>query len=1139
MNRKLYKLIFSTTLGILVPAAETARSRGKAASGAALLLTGLLLAELLLSASAQAELPVPCAGGSCGGGIPDFVTAGQANYHVQDHQAVVNQVGDKAILNWESFNVSPGHSVQFQQVESLAAQNLVQGANFTTLNRVWDNDPSVIAGILSQAAGQNANIILVNTNGIAFMGSSQVNLNSFTASSLDINDSFILNAFLTTQKTSPQFEGTGGFIKVFEGARITAGSQGRVMLIAPTVINKGTVEAPDGQVIAAAGTKVFLRSASAQPIDANVRGLLVEVDSPAGLADFETANTGVKDGKLDGQTVALKESALDKLGHVTNLGELSTPRGNVTMVGYAVNQQGIARATTSVIANGSVYLLAKDAATGQDNSTRGGRAVLGAGSLTEVLPDVSDNTGVLDGLTGTGLVLPSQVRVLGQDVRMENGAVINAPAGQVNFFAMDNPSLLFVPGDPFVEVNAPISDAARIHIASGARISVAGLENVAVSTARNGVEVELRGDELKDSPVNRDGPLRSQKVFVDINRALANANAGKPTLIAKDSLQSYQARLERNVAERSTQGGTVGVSSQGEVIIESGATIDLSGGSLNYTPASVPTTLLMSRGILTDIANARADVRYDGIATRYVQDFGRWNIKEVIDLGQSFNYDPGYTEGKSAGALEVIGFRASVMQADIQGRTVVGEVQRDLGIMPAGARLTVGTGAVTRNTGATADDYKQNQAVELSSGGALLPAGFKFGDALSSDLITTLRLNPALLGKDKVANLEIFSNQAAAVREALHAPQGGSVHITAQGVTVGADIEAPAGSIVLNALRNDINIASTPLNVMVADGVTLSARGAWVNELRGVPAGSGEVALVHGGKIALTAVDNVALGQNTLLDVTGGGRLRVDGRGSVIAGNGGEISLSGNAVSGVTEENIHGYGIGKGGALSVSSHKIQIGGTPDGTAGTANLGAGFFERGGFADIHLAGIENVTLSEGVRIKPAVLSLELQPDYTLRPSGSRMEDFTRQVKLDDLVRQPVNLSLMAKNTADGTGDLSIGVGARIEADPRANITLAAAHLLDIQGSISAPGGGIMATLDHGLESQKVFDPTHGLWLGKQAVLDVSGTALTFLDSQRLTQGEVLNGGTVALHAQYGYVVTEAGSRIGIAEIGRAHV
>ena len=195
-------------------------------------------------------------------------------------------------------------------------------------------------------------------------------------------------------------------------------------------------------MIAAAGTKVFLRSASAQPADANVRGLLVEVDSPAGLSDFNTPTPVSRTASWTAETVALKDGALDKLGHVTNLGELSTPRGNVTMVGYAVNQQGIARATTSVIANGSVYLLAKDSAVAQDNSLRGGRVVLASGSLTEVLPDVSDNTGVPDGLTGTGLVLPSQVRVLGQDVRMENGAVINAPAGEVNFIAVDNPSVL-------------------------------------------------------------------------------------------------------------------------------------------------------------------------------------------------------------------------------------------------------------------------------------------------------------------------------------------------------------------------------------------------------------------------------------------------------------------------------------------------------------------------------------------------------------------------------------------------------------------------------------------------------------------------------------------------------------------------
>src|SRR5690606_29126224 len=100
-----------------------------------------------------------------------------------------------------------------------------------------------------------------------------------------------------------------------------------------------------------------------------------------------------------------------------------------------------------------------------------------------------------------------------------------------------------------------------------------------------------------------------------------------------------------------------------------------------------PTTLVISRGVMTDIANARADVRYDGTATRYVQDYGRWNVKEVIDLGQTFNYDPGYTEGRNAGALEIIGLGTVVMQGGVEGRTVVGEVQRDAGIMPGGARL--------------------------------------------------------------------------------------------------------------------------------------------------------------------------------------------------------------------------------------------------------------------------------------------------------------------------------------------------------------------------------------------------------------------------------------------------------------------
>jgi hypothetical protein len=303
----------------------------------------------------------------------------------------------------------------------------------------------------------------------------------------------------------------------------------------------------------------------------------------------------------------------------------------------------------------------------------------------------------------------------------------------------------------------------------------------------------------------------------------------------------------------------------------------------------------MSRGVLTDIANARADVRYDGIATRYVQDFGRWNIKEVIDLGQSFNYDPGYTEGKSAGALEIIGLRASVVQADIQGRTVVGEVQRDLGIMPAGARLTVGNDPALNPLPGTDIEFKLNQLVELSSSGALLPAGFKFGDALSSDLINTLSLNPALLGKDKVANLGISVTERWRYAR-LYVPRRG-VAIMAKGASVGMISGPQAARLCSMRMRATLpelpDRPSTPLNVVGRWSNAVGARG--LQRLRSVPA-------VRARSRWCMAVNHAyrsgqcCAGTKHAAGCHRRRRLKVDGRGSVIAGNGGEIGLSGNAV---------------------------------------------------------------------------------------------------------------------------------------------------------------------------------------------------------------------------------------------------
>lgn len=1142
MNRNCYRLVFSTTAGMMVPLAEIARGRGKAASSS--VLVGALIASVVLANVAQAEMPVA----STGGAIPNFVTYGQASYQPLGNQAFINQVGNKSILNWQSFNISAGNTVQFRQVDSLATNNLVPGASFTSLNRIWDNNPSVIAGSITQGAGQKANVILVNTNGIAFMGGSQVNLNSFTASTLNITDSFILDTLLTTNG-QPQFEKAldgseaRGFVKVFENAKISAGSQGRVMLIAPTVINKGKVEAPDGQVVIAAGTKVFLRTASAYGDD-NVRGLLVEVDSPATLTDFTTANTNVKNGVLDNENIVLTDVANDKLGHATNLGELTSARGNVTMVGYAVNQLGIARATTSVVANGSVYLLAKDRTTIPSSipeqslpgsrAQRAGRVILGANSLTEVLPDVADATVALDGRDANddpikGLPKLSQVQILGQDIRMAGGAVINAPSGEVSMVAMDKPADASADSsNPFKQIGLTSSNA-RIHIADGARINVAGLENVQVSAARNSVEVELRGDELKDSPVNREGALRGEKVYVDIERALANGNAGKPTLIATDSLKSYQGRLERTVAERSTVGGTVSVKSQGEAILETGAVVDLSGGSVQYTAATVKTTLLATGGKLVDIADADAQTRYDGIATRYVVDYGRWNKKEVIDLGQSYRFDPGYTEGKNAGALEVIGMGTTVMQADVVGRTVAGALQRDTGQTPVGASLRLGSNAVP-------GDYKLNQQIVVSKAAASLPRSFEFGDVLPENLKTVMGFNPSSVGDGKIAQLEIFSNQVAEIRDALRMPQGGSVQITARSVNVAADVSAQGGDIAFNARANQASgsIPSGSVNVTVDPGVTLSARGEWINQLPSAGDGISSGARVDGGSIVLSAVNDVDVGSGAHVDVTGGGRIKSNGK--ITGGKGGAIVIEANVGSAASNLQTGGvklagelsaYGMAQGGSLKLSSGKIQIGGSLDTTQGALNLDSGFINRGGFSDISLTGRDGVDVANGVALAPALQTLELQPGYTQQASGVPIERFAKRVVLDPRVRKAVNLTLSADSAT--RGDVRIGEGTTISLDDKAKLAINAAHRVEIEGQIRSSGGDISVQLNR--STDLAFDPASTIWLGSQAVLDASGVARTYTDSRGLTQGNLLAGGKIALNAQIGYVVTEAGSKIDV--------
>src|SRR5262249_52482537 len=143
------------------------------------------------------------------------------------------------------------------------------------------------------------------------------------------------------------------------GATIKTPSGGQVFLFAPNVINRGSIQTPDGQTVLAAGQSVFLLASS----DPNLRGVLVEVGPNGGTVTNGEAQNASRD-----LTAAV--------------GDIVAERGNVTLAGLAVNQLGRVTATTSVRANGSIRLQARDGGAVIDNPSGDALSVGRGGSLT-------------------------------------------------------------------------------------------------------------------------------------------------------------------------------------------------------------------------------------------------------------------------------------------------------------------------------------------------------------------------------------------------------------------------------------------------------------------------------------------------------------------------------------------------------------------------------------------------------------------------------------------------------------------------------------------------------------------------------------------------------------------------------------
>ncbi|QYG07296.1 YDG domain-containing protein [Janthinobacterium sp. PAMC25594] len=362
MNR-IYRSIWNQATGAYAAVSENVKSAGKrsmpgcSGGGAHFALTSMAAALMMGYGSLALAGP---AGGT--------VVAGQATINGAPGATVIRQGSQNAVINWASFNVGKGESVQFQQPNS----------NAVALNRVLGSDGTTILGNLSA----NGKVFIVNPNGVLFGQGASVNTAGLVASTLDISNSdFMAGKY--------QFSGNGTG-KVLNQGSISAPG-GYVALLGANVSNEGTIQARLGSVALAAGRAITL--------DVAGDGLL-NVAVNAGAVGALVNNGGMI--RADGGSVVLTAQAAGDL--------LRT----------VVNNTGVIEAQTIATRGGTIKLLG-DMQTGTVN----------AGGTLDASAPVSGKGGFIDtsaahvklddalkvttasshGLTGTWLIDPSDYTI--------------------------------------------------------------------------------------------------------------------------------------------------------------------------------------------------------------------------------------------------------------------------------------------------------------------------------------------------------------------------------------------------------------------------------------------------------------------------------------------------------------------------------------------------------------------------------------------------------------------------------------------------------------------------------------------------------------------------------------------------------
>lgn len=702
----------------------------------------------------------------------------------------IEQTAEKAILNWETFNVGKDTTVHFDQ--SAGTDSKTGKNEWAVLNRITDptGKPSEIAGQIKAEGG----VYLINRNGVIFNGSSQINTRNLVASSLRLTDEQFnagINVRLGTNAGDPGywsglevavgiptfgenpsempndpyvlFDDMGpaydpgaapGEVTVLAGAQITA-KDGHVLMFAPKVSNAGSIWTPGGQALLAAGENIWLE---AKEIGPTVRGFDAVVSAvrpwvfPARFLINPQTGAAYQPylfGRILSDIVPLMEQRAAEVGYsVLNSGIVQADHGDITLVSRDINQAGILQASTALNnRTGSirlhawgqgVYNIDINLAPSASHlvAWSAGTLTLSPDSITQVINDWQDPTQIESGSLATRYQ-PGRIELYGKAIDVQARAQVTAAAGDIDIQAQANPAALLR--------NTQVGDGSRILIGEDAVVSTAGLLEMPVDMASNFVEADLRINELRDAYLQPATWLYGKKVIVDRRRSGtfdglmagvewvtdASGKVVKGVWVGTPlaDVTGWVGNGLVTLSELATRGGDITLQSNGSVITRPGSVLDVSGGSVRYADGWNTETLLQGAdGRTYTMSSAPADMTYVGIAGEYSDTHARWGVTETYanPLLPRRRWEQGYVEGREAGSIEILAGSAFILEGDFKGSVQLGDRTQEQSDLPRAGRLTLGSNRAQEGMWTLGQVIIGNQP-------ALLPTDFAIDSPLGED----------------------------------------------------------------------------------------------------------------------------------------------------------------------------------------------------------------------------------------------------------------------------------------------------------------------------------------------------------------------------------------------------------------------